>query len=62
MMVLSKEAEAMIGLGAEEEDDDDEEAEEEKEEDAERMIASEEMDPVWPSRELSSSPVLTSQT
>lgn len=60
MMVLSKEAEAMIGLGAEEEDDDEEE--EEKEEDAERMIASEEMDPVWPSRELSSSPVLTSQT
>jgi hypothetical protein len=60
-MVLSKEAEAMIGLGAEEEDEDDEE-EEEKEEDAERMIASEEMDPVWPSRELSSSPVLTSQT
>ena len=60
-MVLSKEAEAMIGLGAEEEDDDDEE-EEEEEEDAERMIASEEMDPVWPLRELSSSPVLTSQT
>lgn len=48
----------MIGLGAEEEDDEDEE----EGEDAERMIASEEMDPVWPSRELSSSPVRTSQT